>query len=118
MIREFATDEIARNRDEAPEYASWADEVTGTDRYIAMRLVRGLNLREERHVVIAERVFAAYGVMADIQGAAERARDFWARTRRVSEQHDYLGVQALKRLADRVEEMGLEPLLDSIPERA
>lgn len=116
MIREYAEEEIARNREEPPEYAHWAGEMTGTDRYAAMRIVRQLRLRDTRDTRIAEQVCAAYSVTADIQGAAERARERWNQHRSASELHDYLGIPLLKRIGDRVDQFGLAPLLDAIPE--
>ena len=115
MIREHAEDKIAENKELKPAYASWAKEKTGTDRYIAMRLIRGVPLRHARYVRILNNVFKAYGLNFTFNEQAKKAEEYFNDYNVNNDDLNHVTLSQARMLGDKVDSMGLDPLLNALP---
>ncbi len=114
MIKEYAIEKVEENKNQKPVDSEWINEKTGSDRYIAMFLCRSFNLRDKRDLLIVSKIFKAYSFNFDFKLQAEKATVFFNDYNR-SGSLDYLTVLTLRMLADKVDKVGLDPLLNALP---
>lgn len=114
MIREYALDKIEENKKAKKVFAGWANEETGTSRYIAMWLCRSLSLRSSGDLLILNNIFTAYELKFDFSEQAEQAERYFMKNNTNNVDLNYITLKTAKLLAKKVEKLGLDPLLDAI----
>lgn len=116
MIRSYAVEKIQEFSSCKKEKAKWINEIIGTDRYIAIWLIRAFNLRDNRALQIVENILQAYGIdTSDVHEQSKKAKQYWADYHRNAKFLNHVTIKLAKLLADKVEQQGLDPFLQALP---
>jgi len=114
MIREWA-EEVVENSKEVVGLGPYGLPVAD-NRNIGMWIVGQLCLRHDREVVLANKIYAAYGLDVDFTQQAKNANEYWLRNRSNNIHLNHPTEKTLSLLAPKIADKGLGVLLNCIPE--